>query len=612
LGFDIDIAKEPVKLATSGTIDLSLPGKPIVKGISSLSLKDASFSDTEGLVMGEGIDFKTEQVFSLAPLKERGDYKADFKATALLKGFEFAAGGFYMDFTEREIALETSGAFHNDALLIEDSLLKLSDIASLGFNGRVDGLAMKGKGGKIVPVFDLSLALNKLSNELAYERFLKDSVPALANFDISGTTSLEVRLKGTPSGFTMLGELRVKETSLVKREQEPVKEPEEADGLEVPVVPDEPGLSFEEEEFTELNGLFSLEELKALEAAVQADRAATPDIEGAEGVAEVESLGPKISIVDMNATVPFYLSYPNTYKGKPETERPGSLVIGGIRFNEMEVENFKAAPLLWDNRFSFSDGIEIPVFSGVIALTDVVYENIVSPERELSLGVDISGIKLSEVGAVLGMPPLSGTLTGSIPVVTLAGSTLRTEGLIELNLFNGRIGIRGIEMDNLLSPIASFKSSIEIDSLDLAELTGAFEFGFISGILTGYVQDLVIMDGLPVSFSIQMETIKTKGVSQKIDVKALKKIQVFSSGSSVSILDKGIYRFFKEYGYSRMGFSGRLADDRFSLLGVEAGDNKRYIVVGALVPPRVDVVSHTRDISFAELIKRLKRVQQTE
>jgi hypothetical protein len=210
------------------------------------------------------------------------------------------------------------------------------------------------------------------------------------------------------------------------------------------------------------------------------------------------------------------------------------------------------------------------------------------------------------------MPPLSGTLTGSIPVVTLAGSTLRTEGLIELNLFNGRIGIRGIEMDNLLSPIASFKSSIEIDSLDLAELTGAFEFGFISGILTGYVQDLVIMDGLPVSFSIQMETIKTKGVSQKIDVKALKKIQVFSSGSSVSILDKGIYRFFKEYGYSRMGFSGRLADDRFSLLGVEAGDNKRYIVVGALVPPRVDVVSHTRDISFAELIKRLKRVQQTE
>ena len=30
------------------------------------------------------------------------------------------------------------------------------------------------------------------------------------------------------------------------------------------------------------------------------------------------------------------------------------------------------------------------------------------------------------------------------------------------------------------------------------------------------------MDGLPVSFAIQMETIKTRGVPQRIDVKALK------------------------------------------------------------------------------------------
>jgi hypothetical protein len=167
-------------------------------------------------------------------------------------------------------------------------------------------------------------------------------------------------------------------------------------------------------------------------------------------------------------------------------------------------------------------------------------------------------------------------------------------------------------MDNLFSPTASFKSSIEIDALDLAELTRTFEFGLISGVLTGYVQDLVIMDGLPVSFAIQMETIRTRGVPQRIDVKALKKIQVFSSGSTVSILDKGIYRFFKEYRYSKMGFSGRLKNDRFSLLGVEMANNKRYIVMGALVPPRVDVVSHTRDISFAELVKRLKRVQKTK
>ncbi|MBE9531418.1 MAG: hypothetical protein IME98_01265, partial [Proteobacteria bacterium] len=49
-----------------------------------------------------------------------------------------------------------------------------------------------------------------------------------------------------------------------------------------------------------------------------------------------------------------------------------------------------------------------------------------------------------------------------------------------------------------------------------------------------------------------------------------------------------------------------------TLLGIEEADNKRYIVVGSLTPPRVDVVSYTHDTSFADLMKRLKRVQQTE
>ena len=34
-----------------------------------------------------------------------------------------------------------------------------------------------------------------------------------------------------------------------------------------------------------------------------------------------------------------------------------------------------------------------------------------------------------------------------------------------------------------------------------------------------------------------------------------------------------------------MGFSGRLKNDRFSLLGVEMADNKRYIVMGCSNTP---------------------------
>ncbi len=600
-GFDIDATKGPIKLASKGTIDLSSPGGPIIKGESSLSLNDASFSGMEGDVMGEGFDLEVEREFSLVLDKSSGSIKGDFKASALLKGFEFVARSFYTDFTKREIALSTSGGFKKNAIFIKESLVNISDIANLTFAGRVDGLARKKKGEKPAPVFDLSFVLKDLSNERAYEAFLKESIPALANMDISGSISMDARIKGSPTGFSMLGELKVMETSLVQKTTEAVKQPEEAE--------EETALPEEEEEPEGMDGLFSIEELKALEAAIQAQDQVqvAPDEK-----AQPQSPAPLFSLVDMNARLPFFLTYPNAYKGKSKKKRPGSITIGEIRLKGAVVEDFKAAPLLWDNRLSFAEDLEIPLFSGVVALRNVIYEDIVGKGRTLSLGIDIDGIKLSEVAELLGLPPFSGTLTGSMPIATLAGRTLRTDGLIELNLFNGRIGVRGIEMDNLFSPTASFKSSIEIDRLDLSELTRTFEFGLISGVLTGYVQDLVIMDGLPVSFSIQMETIRTRGVPQRIDVKALKKIQVFSSGSSVSILDKGIYRFFKEYGYSKMGFSGRLKNDRFSLLGVEMADNKRYIVMGALLPPRVDVVSHTRDISFAELVKRLKRVQKTK
>ena len=95
-------------------------------------------------------------------------------------------------------------------------------------------------------------------------------------------------------------------------------------------------------------------------------------------------------------------------------------------------------------------------------------------------------------------------------------------------------------------------------------------------------------------------------------MKALKKISIFGSDATGSVLSSGIYRFFKEYRYSRMGFSGRLKDDTFLLTGIEAEGNKGYLIKGAFLPPRVDVVSYSQNISFKELVTRVQRVQAVE
>jgi hypothetical protein len=169
--------------------------------------------------------------------------------------------------------------------------------------------------------------------------------------------------------------------------------------------------------------------------------------------------------------------------------------------------------------------------------------------------------------------------------------------------------VSDISIDNVFTPVASLKSVVEFKDIDLGKLTGTFEFGHISGILEGSVKDLVIVNGQPESFEARIETVKRRGVGQKMSVEALEKISILGTGSSASILKSGIYRFFKEYKYRKMGFRGSLKNDNFLLLGIETEGDKGYIVRGALLPPKVDVISYTQNISFKEMVKRLMRIK---
>jgi len=178
-----------------------------------------------------------------------------------------------------------------------------------------------------------------------------------------------------------------------------------------------------------------------------------------------------------------------------------------------------------------------------------------------------------------------------------------------LKLFGGEVVVREVAVNNVFSPAASLKSSVEIKEMDLGKLTETFEFGRITGIFEGYVEDLVITNGQPESFKARIETVRRRGVGQRISTEALNKISILGTGSTASVLNRGIYRLFKEYRYSKMGFRGRLKNDRFLLLGIEKEGDKEYIVRGGALPPKVDVINYTNVISFKEMVKRLERIR---
>jgi hypothetical protein len=55
-----------------------------------------------------------------------------------------------------------------------------------------------------------------------------------------------------------------------------------------------------------------------------------------------------------------------------------------------------------------------------------------------------------------------------------------------------------------------------------------------------------------------------------------------------------------------------LKNDKLTLRGVESREGQEYLVVGTFIPPSVNVISHTQEIAFSELLSRLERIQKSD
>jgi hypothetical protein len=148
--------------------------------------------------------------------------------------------------------------------------------------------------------------------------------------------------------------------------------------------------------------------------------------------------------------------------------------------------------------------------------------------------------------------------------------------------------------------------------MHLEQMSETFAFGRISGILEGTITDLIIANGQPSEMQLDVHTVARSNSSQWISVEALDRITVLSSGENGSLIYGGIAGFFDEFRYSKMGFKATLRNDKLTLRGVESSDGKEFLVVGSLLPPTVNVISHTREIGFSDLMKRLEQIQKSD
>jgi hypothetical protein len=151
---------------------------------------------------------------------------------------------------------------------------------------------------------------------------------------------------------------------------------------------------------------------------------------------------------------------------------------------------------------------------------------------------------------------------------------------------------------------------LDFEDLSLGAMTEALDVGQITGVVRGRVRDLSIVDGQPVSFEAELNSVPRDGVTQEISVRAIRQISIVA-GPGGDALSSGILSFFDRYRYAKLGLRCSLENDRFLLRGIDEQDGKQVLVEGSFLPPRVNVYSQSQVIGFSEMMRRLRRAVDT-
>ncbi len=230
------------------------------------------------------------------------------------------------------------------------------------------------------------------------------------------------------------------------------------------------------------------------------------------------------------------------------------------------------------------------------------------PSCDTSLSAD--SLSLAPLLARLFAQNIQGTLDGSLESIHIEKGIMKSKGRMEARVFGGSVLLSNIGASGLFTSTPDLKLDARWQGLDLAKLTTSSGFGKIQGVLKGHVNRLEITGSQPQRFDLLLETVKKKGIPQRISVKAVDHIAELGGGQSPFVGAAGIFAsLFKEFPYQKIGVHASLENDVFRINGTIREDGREYLVKRSFISG-VNVINQNPDnrVSFKDMVKRLKRV----
>ena len=225
-------------------------------------------------------------------------------------------------------------------------------------------------------------------------------------------------------------------------------------------------------------------------------------------------------------------------------------------------------------------------------------------------GISFDDIDLEPFFSEFWYRPIKGSLKGELSPVSFEKGILRADGTLYADIFNGKIILHDFSAGNFdISPHLRV-NDIEIENIDLFELTEGSSFGEVKGKVGGYIKKMEIVGKEPSGFLMLIETEKQKEVKQLISMKAVDSISQMGGGGGG--MGGFALSFFKEFPYDKIGIKVSLQNDMFRVNGtVYEGGTEYLIKRGGLTG--VNIVNSNPDnrISFNDMIRRIQRITKT-
>jgi hypothetical protein len=185
---------------------------------------------------------------------------------------------------------------------------------------------------------------------------------------------------------------------------------------------------------------------------------------------------------------------------------------------------------------------------------------------------------------------------------------------LDAHVFDGRVRVSDLRLEDAFGKWPRLDADIELERLDLEQVTHAFSFGRITGRLSGRVHHLKLFDWMPVAFDAELHTPADDTATHRISQRAVATISsIGGSGASVTAaLSSGFLRFFQDFSYDRLGWSCRLENEVCAMNGIEAAKSGGFYIVKGEGLPRIDVIGNAERVDWPRLVEQLRAAMQSQ